>query len=184
MLTHKRFFVTRLSHPLTCGQNCTTGFYKCGHTSKNDLDVQQTTLWTSIHSAQCKAAHYSFRTGNTYHQDSKGNFLPILPRGDPNKPRAKPRFSVADLKPEQDPHKDKRDEAAGIFVRNSTATNQTSDTKIAANRTFELVRKVDGNSTQTNLTTSTSNRTSSDVKMSNKTDVGSGKSFEKGVGII
>ena len=114
-------------------------------------------------------AHYSFRTGNTYHQDSKGNYLPILPRGDPNKPRGKPRFSVADLKPEQveDLHKDKRDNIADILVRHSTSTNFISgnNTAAAASRISDIVRnKVEESST--NVTT---NRTiSGGAKISDK----------------
>ena len=29
------------------------------------------------------------QTGNTYHKDEKGKFMPIVVQGDPNKPRAK-----------------------------------------------------------------------------------------------
>ena len=35
----------------------------------------------------------------TFHKDKSGHWLPIIPAGDPNSPRAQPSFSVMDLKP-------------------------------------------------------------------------------------
>jgi len=39
--------------------------------------------------------------GMTFHKDKSGHWLPIIPAGDPNSPRAQPKFSVMDLKPGQ-----------------------------------------------------------------------------------
>ncbi len=38
------------------------------------------------------------------HLGPDGRYLPLLPRGDPNKPRARARFSVVDM-PKEDLHK-------------------------------------------------------------------------------
>ena len=35
-------------------------------------------------------------TGNTYHHDKEGNYLPILPRVPADSPHLKPKFSVVD----------------------------------------------------------------------------------------
>ena len=36
----------------------------------------------------CSISRYKL-LGNTYHKDDKGKYMPIIVRGDPNKPRAK-----------------------------------------------------------------------------------------------
>ena len=37
--------------------------------------------------------------GMHFHKDDRGRYLPLLPRGDPSKPRAKPEFSVVNPPP-------------------------------------------------------------------------------------
>ena len=46
----------------------------------------------------------SYYIGMVGHRDEEGRYLPLLPRGDPAKPRPAPRFSVADM-PAEDVHK-------------------------------------------------------------------------------
>jgi hypothetical protein len=117
-----------------------------------------------------KTAHF-FRPGNTYHLDPQGNYLPILPRGDPNKPRAKPRFSVADLKPGQgvvqspDLNKTKRDDDVTDGVGGGKSVEQISPTnKSTNNRTFELAVNV----TEESSTTLGTNKNLSDKLLSSK----------------
>jgi hypothetical protein len=90
-------------------------------------------LVTIAHSFSCS------NPGNTYHQDAQGNYLPILPRGDPNKPRSKPRFSVADTKAKEVAGKSKQDE---IFpqIRKGTSSispNKTVNLKTSNDRSVE-----------------------------------------------
>ena len=48
-----------------------------------------------------------------FHKDKTGHWLPILPQGDPNKPRAKPSVSVMDIKPEVDSIRVKKNALSG-----------------------------------------------------------------------
>ena len=42
-----------------------------------------------------------------FHKDANGRYLPLLPRGDPNKPRGQPRYSVVDM-PKEDVRKQRQ----------------------------------------------------------------------------
>ena len=142
--------------------------------------------------------------GNTYHQDAQGNYLPILPRGDPNKPRAQPRFSVAGSNPgpkeKEFAAKNRRDE---IIPQNregtSSSSNKTVIFKTSKNSSTDDVEtpeninvdyKTSNNETfdsktsnKKNVDTKTSDETSVDVKTSNKTFTETKTSTNKNVNI-
>ena len=48
-----------------------------------------------------------------FHKDKTGHWLPILPQGDPNKPRAQPSVSVMDIKPEVNSKRVKKNALSG-----------------------------------------------------------------------
>ena len=48
-----------------------------------------------------------------FHKDKTGHWLPILPQGDPHKPRATPSVSVMDIKPEADSKRVKKNALSG-----------------------------------------------------------------------
>ena len=71
-------------------------------TTKNDLFVCGV---TSVFNTSL--SRDALNSGMEFHKDKNGQYLPLLPRGDPNKPRAKPRYSVANM-PEEDVRKQRQ----------------------------------------------------------------------------
>jgi hypothetical protein len=108
--------------------------------------------------------------GNSYHKDSEGNYLPILPRGDPNGPRPAPRFSVAGSSPKngtvEEPKKTKRDQTplnVTKFDHNTTSKTETLELiKPSKNKTVEhksLKNESFEHKTSKNKTVETLNKT-------------------------